>query len=298
MTHGVVVNTVRGVQECFLDSSFFLILNPIVLGLGLLIRRLLSQDTFDSWKNSYWISDQNIVNRTFADHGLNVFIGGCLLIFAGRVLIKELQDRQVPLLPTNYSLKTRTIQKVQKTLKIAIPYLVRYLITYTLLVLFFKLKNYESIVTGGQCEPKTQAVSARQVSSTVFMKRSLSISCAPDEEWVPGSLNISGHYAFLGTLSLSLLYELKLFLHSSIDSIEKSFEEQDDDDESSWNLKTSITLLGTISFLSLFVVLIWCGVLTITAIFYHTLQEKIMGLAFAYISPMLNYVLLLRFYDA
>ncbi len=293
MTSRPIIHLIQNFHVAFLDRSFFLVIYPIVLSLGLLIRTLLSQELFDKLKNSYWISDQNIINKTFADHGLEVFTTLSVLIFIVRIIVSELQNFKVPLLPTSFNSKNKTIEKIEKYFKLAVVYGARYGVTYGILLILFKLKNYESVSTGGQCQPRLQ--NSDNVST--LSKRYLKILCLPDEEWIPGSLNISGHYFFIVTLSLSLFYELKILLHSTMDSIDKSFEEQDDGLGLSNKLKVSIASATLTTLLISLVLLVWIGTLSVTAIFYHTVREKIMGLVFGYLAPVVNYVILARYYE-
>lgn len=293
----VIVGFIQKLHLLFLDRSVFLVIYPIILALGLLIRALLSQELFEQFKNSYWISDQNIINKVFANHGLEIFASLSVLILVVRVIVTELQNGKAPLLPTSFSSRGQTFEKIERYAKIAVLYGARYAITYGVLVVLFKLKNYESSSTGGACQPSLQAKSTDESLSTLS-KRSLELTCLPGEEWIPGSLNISGHYFFIVTLSLSLFYELKILLHSSMDSIDRSFEEQDDGLGFSRKLMISIISITTITLLTCAVLLIWCGTLSVTAIFYHKIHEKIMGLLFGYVGPVVNYIILLRYYEA
>ena len=262
--------------------------------MGLLIRTLLSQELFDKLKNSYWISDQNIINKTFADHGLEIFTTLSVLIFIVRIFVSELQNFKVPLLPTSFDSKNKTIEKIKKYFKLAVIYGARYGVTYGILLILFKLKNYESVSTGGQCQPRLQNPDG--VSYTLS-KKYLKVLCSPGEEWIPGTLNISGHYFFIVTLSLSLFYELKILLHSTMDSIDESFEGQDDGLGLSNKLKLSIASATLTTLLISLVLLVWIGTLSVTAIFYHTIREKIMGLVFGYLAPVVDYVVLARYYE-
>lgn len=291
MSNTFILNSVTKVKERFLDKSRFLFVYPIILAVGLLISVSLPQELYNNIKNSFWVSDKNIINKTFADHGLNVFIAVTALIFVTRIALTELKNDQLPLLPISLSITdSPTLTKLKKLLKITAVYLIRYGITYFILLGLFAIKNYGSTSTGGQCEPSTT------IDSPSLNKRFLA-NCLPDEHWVAGSLNISGHYTFLVTLSLSTLYELDILLHTTLDSIQRHYEEENDGLGLSKKLRISIVLLTGTVIVSLLVPLIWAGVLSVTAIFYHTIQEKLIGLAFGYIAPVLNYIVLVKYYD-
>lgn len=289
MSNTLTLNAIARIKGEVLDKSKFLFVYPIILAVGLLISISLPHELYDNLKHSFWISDQNIINKTFADHGLDIFIIFLLLIFIVRITLTELKNDQLPLLPTSLNITDNpTLSKLKKILKIAAVYLIRYVITYLVLLGLFAIKNYGSTKTGGQCQP---------TQDTSLNKRFLA-TCLPDEHWVAGSLNISGHYAFLVTLSLSILYELKILLHATLDPIQRHFEEEDDGLGLSTKLQASIVLLTVTVVITLLVVLIWAGVLSVTAIFYHTIQEKLIGIAFGYIAPVINYIVLVRYYDA
>ncbi|CCH41679.1 putative membrane protein [Wickerhamomyces ciferrii] len=289
MSSASVIHRIKEFDQKVLDKKLFLGIYPIVFIIGLSIRVLLSDELLSKLRSSYWVSENNIFNYVFANHGIKVFTTLFIILFISKITLSELKTYRSPsLLPSGIETSNdfRTRRLITRNFKTSIGHGIRYGIIYFGLIALFTLKNYGSTSTGGECKP-------------IDLKRSLIItSCSSDEKWVPGTLNISGHYLFIVTLSLSLIFELKLLLDYNIDWIEQTIDEEDDGLGFSTELKASIHIIGWCSIITLLTILAWVGVLSVTAIFYHTLIEKIIGLTLGYVIPVINYIFIVKFFES
>jgi hypothetical protein len=97
-------------------------------------------------------------------------------------------------------------------------------------------------------------------------------------------MNISGHYIGIVTLSLTILWEVK----NSISDAE--ILELDAPDGIDKRTMLTYSLLSGVLCLCALISVIWWVELLITAIFYHTVIEKFLGLCLGFVSPTVVYI--------
>lgn len=96
-------------------------------------------------------------------------------------------------------------------------------------------------------------------------------------------INISGHYIAIVTLSVTALWEAK---ESISDAEILKLDTPGDVDQRTLLI---YSLLSGVLMLCFVMLMIWCFELLVTAIFYHTVVEKVIGLGLGYVSPVLIY---------
>lgn len=210
-------------------------------------------------KEWYWISSRNIINYTFAYHGKLIFDFLFALVATLNWYLRLKQQHS--LLPTNAQGDDRASCKglIKNTVR---QYLVKLALIYFILWLCFFLIDHIFIWTGGRCD----------VSDTFSAERCRTLH----GKW-EGGFDISGHFCFLTNLSLVLWQELNwLFESSNVSLI-------------TWNERCAF-----LQWLIVAVLIIWINVLVVTAVYYHTFLEKVLGCAFGYWCWIFLYIVIPR----
>lgn len=254
----------------FVHKGQFHLIYPVILLLGELASLLLSEEALRRARSLYWFSSRNFINKLFAHEGNIIFTLALLLIRVARF-------------------RTDTTGK-----KLYKEYFVKLFIKQVALYLLFLIIDHLFLATGGACiiDPNHVQELVRQATSPYSCSRiygswdgicsltstqlSSSITdaqvCRQFGHW-EGGFDISGHFCFLVTLSLILWNDLRLLVFTG--DIENQVK------PSKFVPLTIGTTLGLI--------IIWAQILLVTATFYHTLLEKILGLCMGYITPYLLY---------
>ena len=94
-------------------------------------------------------------------------------------------------------------------------------------------------------------------------------------------MNISGHYISIVTLSITIIWETRSSI-SDADILE--LENSDGLDKRTLLI---YAFLSGVLLLCASILAIWLLVLFVTAVFYHTAVEKLIGLIWGYVTPLL-----------
>lgn len=276
----------------FLHTPRFYLIYPIILASGLTLRFISPHGLYTWLQHSYWVSSKNFINQIFAHNGNTVF----LILFIA-VLVLRLVDA-----PSNH--QSRVSLTKQYTVKLGIK-------QFGLWALFYII-DHIFLATGGSCAVTKDFTSVLaqgitsfeecfKVNGTWVRLNEGFCSLTPDQfsgkitaaqvcykfgKW-EGGFDISGHYCFLVTLSLILWNELK--------GLQAGHEAQDLEaqtksvPEKAW---TKISTLNVLRWVLLLTILIWMNMLFVTAMFYHSVSEKLFGLVFGFVTPSFMYLLI------
>lgn len=229
------------------------ILYPIILLTGALLNFFFSEDTLTYIrKNVYLFNSKNVVNQIFAYKGN--FIWGVLFIFLSWTqLIYRTQGYDLLSRDNESSVRDKRWMLIRQ-------YAWKFFLKNILLYIIFFFIDHIFIITGGRC------TSGSGTSSAETCK-------LQDGKWV-GGFDISGHFCFLMNISCVLWSELTSFL-------EYIKQEELED-----NLKKLYRFGINAIIVTLY---IWMSLIFVTALFYHTLLEKILGCALGYVCPVVMY---------
>ncbi|KAH3899153.1 Yft2p SCDLUD_004581 [Saccharomycodes ludwigii] len=248
-----------------IGKSNFLWIYPGILIYGTIINTLVfSPDSLDKQKNTHYLLEPgNIINKIFAYNGNKVF----LTLFLSIMFIKIWYRKTKQLLyclPTanNVSLEDYNSNEKADILRIIKEYLIKLLLKYFVLYILFFIIDHVFILTGGTCSVGNGSV-----------KDALECKDTYGGEW-RGGFDISGHFCFLTNLSLIFWFEIRDFSQIL---------------QENWKPWLILKCL-IISVLS-----VWIVILSITAIYYHTLWEKILGVLFGYGCPTVMYLLVPKY---
>lgn len=240
------------VEETVLSRSFVWFY-PLVLLFGLLVNLLVSAQELDRQKHEYYLlSSRNAINKVFAYQGNQIFLITFILLAALQI---HIHSKNQDLLPRNGSSSPRT-----EAAGLARQYAIKFLLKQLLLYVVFYIIDHVFIWTGGVCS----------ISKTRSAERCRVLGGS----W-EGGFDISGHFCFLTNVSLILWYEL---YHC---------QKYISDNELRVNRK-----FAWIEYLTLFVLAMWLFVLSVTATYYHTVGEKVLGLVMGYTCPTVMYILI------
>lgn len=293
--------------KSFINKKSFLLLYPSIFIVGVVISALIPSKSFDVIKDNSWIvSSDNWLNKNFAYKGNHIFA----IIFTGIFAINVLQELKLQAGTSSSGASQKSEDDViiklswQKfkhfTLKFSMKIIVLFL-------LFFAI-DHVFLMTGGKCvidkavanilakSSKTLQQCAEYNGTWVRLQEGFCL-ITPDQlsrrissaqicykygEW-EGGFDISGHFCFITTLSLILWYELYDF---EISYFHNDVESQKQSESSSW---LDFTVTNVVRWCVLICLSIWIEVLLVTSIFYHTVLEKLLGLALGYVAPLLFY---------
>lgn len=243
----------------------FLLIFPTLLVVGLFLSLVIPA----SWSSFYLFSSRNFINRIFAYKGNFIFTVLYVSIsFAKFIDFRKAtnmsQLKKISLLPLPNALDTKESKRlVTSGKKILTIQLVKFTLKNVILYLDFWVIDHIFVWTGGACDVTT---SAMKHITDAEQCRKLS------GKW-EGGFDISGHFCFLTSVSLILFYE--------IHEICRFYESNDYRDFSPFTKPVVLAIMTTLY--------VWCCLLFVTSIFYHTLMEKILGLAMGYICSSVIY---------
>lgn len=243
----------------------FLLIFPTLLIVGLFLSILVPI----SWSSFYLFSSRNFINKIFAYKGNLIFtILYVLISFAKFIDFRKASNlshlKKISLLPLPNALDTKDSKKlVTNGKKILTIQLVKFTLKNVILFLDFWVIDHIFVWTGGACNLDS---SAMNLITDAEKCRKL------NGKW-EGGFDISGHFCFLTSVSLILFYE--------INEICRFYESNDYKDFSPFTKSVIYAMIITLY--------IWCCLLFVTSIFYHTLFEKILGLAMGYFCTSVIY---------
>ena len=243
----------------------FLLIFLTLLVVGLFLSILIPA----SWSSFYLFSSRNFINRIFAYKGNLIFtILYVSISFAKFIDFRKASNmsqlKKISLLPLPNALDTKDSKRlVTSGKKILTIQLVKFTLKNVILYLDFWVIDHIFVWTGGACDLDTTAMN-RITDAEKCRKLS--------GKW-EGGFDISGHFCFLTSVSLILFYE--------IHEICRFYENNDYRDFSPFTKSVVSAMITTLY--------LWCCLLFVTSIFYHTLMEKILGLAMGYICSSVIY---------
>ncbi|CAI4058865.1 Yft2p SKDI_04G5300 [Saccharomyces kudriavzevii IFO 1802] len=139
-------------------------------------------------------------------------------------------------------------------------YACKFILKSLLLYVCFQFIDHVFIWTGGECSSGSGTTSAEK--------------CRLENGKWQGGFDISGHFCFLVNISMILWMELHLF--SKFVQAEDMFWVAN-----KW-VRACLAVISSI-------LVIWICILWVTAIYYHTVLEKILGCFMGYICPIFIY---------
>lgn len=228
---------------------------PLLLVIGVFFSIVLAESTKEHQRNTvYILNSKNIINKIFAYKGNLVWT----ILFAYVAIVEVyIHARNFEILPTtnierNYgsSFDQRNVMVYSK------QYIGKFLLKNFLLYLCFLVIDEIFIMTGGQCSSGNESTGLRSAEA-----------CRKTGgEWV-GGFDISGHFCFLMNISMILFCELLLYYrYIKAHNLEGAL--------TPWINRGMFCVMGTLG--------VWSMLLFITAVYYHTLLEKILGCIMGY----------------
>lgn len=294
----------------FIKEKHFLYIYPTIFIVGVFLNEVFPSRLFNYAKDNWWIvSSDNYFNKTFAYKGNHIFA----ILFTGVFFINLIHEFKAHN-DTNDSSEPQEDALVQLSWKKFKHFTIKFTLKITILFILFYIIDHIFILTGGSCvidkavanilaksskslEQCTEyngtwvrldhgfcSITPAQLSRRI---KSAQI-CYKYGEW-EGGFDISGHFCFITTLSLILWYELKEFDETYFALTDIEEQKKIEIHESSW---FSFTVTNLVRWSVLISLIIWIQLLTTTAIFYHTVLEKLLGLALGYVGPYLFYHLI------
>ena len=229
---------------------------PVELLLGELIHLMIGEDGLEKQKKEYYIlKSGNIINQVFVYYGNLVFF----FLFGFIVWFQiYFQTTSHTLLPGADDSSRSSSSPVKKSLMK--QYAVKYVLKNLMLFFIFNWIDILFVITGGFCSDESETFSA-------------AICRQNGGEW-KGGFDISGHFCFIMNLSMILWIELL--------NLKKYIKEEGLEYLVNMWVKLAVTIILAVLF-------IWIFMLFITAIYYHTFLEKILGCALGYVCPYILY---------
>ncbi|CCH41678.1 putative membrane protein [Wickerhamomyces ciferrii] len=306
----------------FIDSKSFLFIYPIIFLIGVIINLILPQKLFEYLRdNSSIVSSDNFINTHFAYKGNHIFA----ILFTGVFIINILQEfkshqTQIHQSNNNNNKLQNEKSKDEELVRLSWQKFKNFTIKFTLkifiLFLLFYIIDHIFILTGGSCiiDKAVTNILAKSSKSLeqcteyngtwvklnqgfclitpeqISRKIASAQICYKYGEW-EGGFDISGHFCFITTLSLILWYELKELNESYFENdLENDLESQKIGvEDGSW---FKFTVTNVVRWIVLGCLILWIELLLVTAIFYHTTLEKLLGLILGYVGPFIFYHLL------
>ncbi|XBW36012.1 hypothetical protein QEN19_001587 [Hanseniaspora menglaensis] len=236
------------------EINAFYFIYPVILLLGLALSLIIPNE----WKKFYLFSSRNILNKIFAYNGNVVFTIFYLLISLTKLISlpikKQFLGSLLPI-PNTISIDDNKNKKSKK--KVLFSQFLKFILKNIILFIDFFIIDHLFIATGGNCfinNLPTSDVKDAQVCNKM------------KGEW-KGGFDISGHFCFITSISLMFLCELKMMIEE-------------------YQFKHVNKIMAS---LILIIVFIWCCLLSVTSVFYHTVLEKMLGLSMGYICPLIIY---------
>ena len=231
-------------------QNALIVFYPILLLTGLFFSFVLSEDTKEHQRKTvYLLNSRNFINGIFAYKGNLVWT----ILFAYIALVQVyIHSKNFEILPTSIVEQSFTSDLDQRTLIISSKqYIGKFLFKNFLLYLCFVVIDEIFITTGGQCSSGNESTGLRSAEA-----------CRKTGgEWV-GGFDISGHFCFLMNISMILFCELVIyFRYIKTHNLQGVL--------TPWINYGMYCIMGTL--------FIWSMLLFITAVYYHTLLEKILG---------------------
>ena len=223
----------------------------VLLIIGIFFSLVLPENVKEHQKSTiYLLNSKNLFNTTFAYKGNLVWT--ILFIYLTFIQI-YIRSQNFELLPTTNARNDTQVLSFDNpnVVKYTKQYIIKYVAKNFILFCCFVVIDNIFIITGGQCSSGDENMGLRSAEA-----------CRKTGgEWV-GGFDISGHFCFLLNISLILWCELYIYYsYIKSNSIETFMD---------WKIKCGIfSALGTL--------MIWVILLFVTAIYYHTLLEKIFG---------------------
>lgn len=231
---------------------------PLEVFVGCLIAWLLGDDRLELQRRKYYLlKSKNVINGIFAYKGNLVWTVDFVCLALVQICVK---CQNHALLPRD--IRTTSSGPLKGLLK---QYASKFVIKNVLLAVIFLIIDGIFILTGGSCVKGDVTRSAERCRSS-------------GGKWV-GGFDISGHFCFLVNISMILWLEISQF---------RNYMER----ESvvfPYSKVVKGVLVATMAVLG-----IWILMLMVTAIYYHTVLEKILGCAMGYICVLVMYWLIPR----
>lgn len=236
---------------------------PVILILGCSLSVLLSEEAkINQRANYYLLNSKNVFNQILAYKGNWVW----LFLFMGVAAVQyNLRTKSQSLLPTD----TRALVVSNRTkLQIIKEYFCKYFLKLFILDVIFLVIDGVFIMTGGSCTVPNRSISAEHCKSL-------------GGKWI-GGFDISGHFCFLVNISMILWMELIAIAehvcgYDTVISLS--------------SLQNHVITVAVV------VLVAWIGMLLVTATYYHTIAEKLIGCVFGYICPFVMYGLIPNSHD-
>lgn len=240
-------------------SSFYSLVGTaylILLIIGIFFSFVLPENVKQHQKSTiYLLNSKNLLNSIFAYKGNLVWT--VLFIYLACIQI-YIRSQNFELLPTSNVRNSRPALSLKdpNVLKYGKQYVIKFILKNFLLFLCFVVIDNIFIITGGQCSSGDKNIGLRSAEA-----------CRKTGgEWI-GGFDISGHFCFLLNISLILWCEIYLYYSYVRSNNIETFMD--------WKIKCGIySVLGTL--------MIWVVLLFVTAVYYHTLLEKIFGCIMGY----------------
>lgn len=226
---------------------------PVELCLGVVIAWYLGEDRLQLHREKYYfVRSKNFVNEIFAYKGNLVWT--ILFVSLAYVQINARCRNQATLPRDQRTLPSSPLRGLLK------QYASKIILKMVLLAIIFWFIDSVFIITGGSCLLGEGTQSAERCR-------------AGGGKWV-GGFDISGHFCFLVNVSMILWFELSHY--------QKYLERES-------VLSPNGMLAKSIIGLVVCVLVVWILMLMITAIYYHTILEKILGCSMGYICVLVMY---------
>lgn len=236
----------------FIEKRRFQLIYPSLVLLGIVVNVLFGYDEVQKEKDAHYLfSSRNAINQLFAYHGNDIWLVLFLSLSALQIYYRAIEWDPLP--------RDARIDIRSKVLPLMREYALKLLLKTVLLYVIFFVIDHVFVWTGGACS----------VSDTASAEQ-----CRRDGGKWEGGFDISGHFCFLTNISMILWMEIYSFQHfTNTNEIQPS--------------RKWISVI----YLNIFVLITWAFVLSVTAIFYHTLMEKVIGVTMGYICPTVMYLL-------
>lgn len=231
---------------------------PLELVLGCVIAWILGEDRLELQRRTYYLLEsKNIINGIFAYKGNLVWTVDFVCLALVQIYVK---CRNHALLPRDA--RTNSSGPLKSLLK---QYMSKIILKNVLLAITFFIIDSIFVLTGGSCLNGDVTRSAERCRIS-------------GGQW-QGGFDISGHFCFLVNISMILWLELSQF---------RSYMERE-----SVVFPVSKVVNGVLV-VSSGVLGIWVLMLMVTAVYYHTVLEKVLGCALGYVCVLVMYWLIPR----
>lgn len=244
---------------CEREVNIFYFIYPAILISGLIISVFVP----NGWKVFYLFSSRNVINQFFAYNGNIVFTVLYSLLSIARLTSVPLKKQPSGfLLPIPNTIHVENDNQRKAKVFVALSQILKLVLKVLLLCINFIIIDHLFILTGGNCfinnlpaDDIKDAQVCRKINGT----------------W-RGGFDISGHFCFIVSISLILFNELRIIVKD-------------------YDFKQANRVIAGVTLVVLF---IWCCLLEVTSVFYHTFFEKVSGLLMGYICPLIIYSKLLQ----